>query len=260
MIQLTVVTAAALLLWRIFTESQPLGDDVGNLQTVAKIRADKSSPAVINPRADMTIIVFTDYQCPACRSSEPALQSAARRDGKITIVYKEWPVFGRRSEQAARVALASAHQGIYPAVHAALMSTTLDEPRLQEAVLNSGGDWRRLQTDLERYRKDIDAELADNETQAFSLGLDGTPAYLIGPILVKGALDEREFAKAIAAARTADRGRQTRGRSREPESSAQSQHHAPGADAQSSFRAMALIALRPDPNLAIASRFRSRSP
>ena len=203
-IQVAIVSAVALLLWQLFIASQPVGTDLGHLQTVADIRKDQRSPATANARADVTIIVFTDYQCPACRSSEAALQSAARDDGRVRIVYKEWPVFGPRSEGAARVALASAYQGLYSAVHAALMRAALDQPALRQAVEQSGGDWQRLQADLERHRADIDAELARNARQAFSIGLQGTPDYLIGPILVKGGLDRRSFIRAIASARAAD--------------------------------------------------------
>ena len=206
LVQLAVAVAGGLLLWRLFLALQPIGDDVGRLATVAAIRDDRESPATGSPAATATIILFTDYQCPACRSSEAALQAAARRDGKVRIVYKEWPVFGPRSERAARVALASARQGIYPAVHSALMQAPrMDETALREAVERSGGDWSRLEVDLRGLQAAIEAELARTRTQAFALGLEGTPSYLIGPILVRGALDQRGFARAIAAARAADR-------------------------------------------------------
>lgn len=205
LMQLGGITAATLLLRQIMIGHLPIGTDVGSLPTVAAIRQDRSSPSTVNAQADVTVIVFTDYQCPACRLSDAALQAAVRRDGEVKIVYKEWPVFGPRSEQAARVALASTYQGIYPAVHAALMRATLDESALRQAVVACGGDWSRIETDLELHRAEIDAELARNATQAFSLGLDGTPAYLIGPILVKGGLTESEFARVLDAGRRADR-------------------------------------------------------
>ena len=150
--------------------------------------------------------MFTDYQCPACRASEGAMQEAAARDGKVRIVYKEWPIFGPRSERAARVALASAYQAIYPAVHHALMTGSRpDDAMLRETIERAGGDWRQLERDLETHRADIDAELARNRMHAFSLGLEGTPAYLVGPILVKGGLSEAQFLRTIAAAREAKR-------------------------------------------------------
>jgi hypothetical protein len=72
------------------------------------------------------------------------------------------------------------------------------------AVEHSGGDWRRLQEDLAENRAQIFGELERIRTQAFGLGLGGTPGYLIGPILAEGALDEREFTRAFREARRRD--------------------------------------------------------
>jgi protein-disulfide isomerase len=203
--QLALIVAGAALFGLALRSSQPIGEDVGTLPTVTKIWEDRRSPTTLNPRANLSLIVFTDYQCPACRASENAMQQAAAEDGKVRIVYKEWPIFGARSERAARVALASRYQGIYPAVHHALMTRKRpDEAMLRETVERAGGNWPQLERDLQAHRGEIDAELGRNRMHAFSLGLEGTPAYLIGPILVRGGLNEAQFAKAIAAARRAD--------------------------------------------------------
>lgn len=203
--QLVLIVVGAALFGIALRSNQPIGENVGNMPTVAKIRADRNSPATLNSRADVSVIVFTDYQCPACRASENAMQQAAAKDGKVRIIYKEWPIFGPRSERAARVALASAYQGIYPAVHHALMTGKRpDEAMLRETIERAGGSWPQLERDLERHQAEIDAELGRNRMHAFSLGLEGTPAYLIGPILVRGGLEEAQFLKAIAAARQAE--------------------------------------------------------
>ncbi|NNM77791.1 thioredoxin domain-containing protein [Sphingomonas sp. ID1715] len=204
--QLALIVAGAALFGLALRSGQPVGQNVGDLPTVRKIQDDRNSPATVNPRADVSLIVFTDYQCPACRASEGAMQEAVARDGKVRIVYKEWPIFGPRSERAARVALASAYQTIYPAVHHALMTGKRpDEAMLRETIERAGGDWRQLERDLVTHRADIDAELARNRMHAFSLGLEGTPAYLIGPILVRGGLSKAQFLRTITAAREAKR-------------------------------------------------------
>src|SRR5690606_18407885 len=96
--------------------------------------------------ADLTVVMFTDYQCPACRKADPALRAALARDGNVRVVYKDWPVFGERSEYAAKVALAAHRQGIYCAVHHALMNApSLDHAALREVIVRAGGDWTQLQ-------------------------------------------------------------------------------------------------------------------
>lgn len=182
--------------------TKPVGRYVGDAGSVARILQDERSPQVSAGTADVTLVLFSDYQCPACRKADPAMQAAVAEDGNVRIVYKDWPVFGERSERAAEVGLAARHQGIYPQVHHALMrSRSLHDAALREAVENSGGDWRQLQADLAHHRASIADHLARNSHEALSLGLEGTPGYLIGPFVIQGALTEREFLRAFAQAR-----------------------------------------------------------
>jgi protein-disulfide isomerase len=199
-----VVTLAALFGVFIRAES-PLGQGIrDNLHGLA-VQQDESSPADHNPAADLKLIVFTDYRCAACRSAYPAMKRAVKADRKVRIIYKDWPIFGDASERAAQIAIASDFQNIYPLVHDRLMTGVLDnEDDLRSAVQLSGGDWRRLQNDLVKNRTDILAQINRNRSQAFGLGLRGTPGYLIGHILVRGAMDEAEFTRVFRQARRED--------------------------------------------------------
>ena len=75
---------------------------------------------------------------------------------------------------------------------------------MRAVVEEAGGSWPRLVDDLGRNRARIDEQIARNAEQAFSLGLGGTPGYLIGPVLVRGGLDKRGFRAALGKARSAD--------------------------------------------------------
>lgn len=201
---LGVVIVLAMLLPLLFSGTRTIGENVGDNPLVLAVRTDRSSPAEESLAADLTLIVFTDYRCPACRSAHPGMKRAVARDGKVRIVYKDWPVFGPISERAAEVAIASDFQGIYPRVHDRLMTGAADnDALLQTAVEHSGGNWPVLQCDLVEHKSRIAAQLSQNKLQAFQLGLGGTPGYLIGPILVRGALEEKEFVQAFKQARDA---------------------------------------------------------
>lgn len=153
-------------------------------------------------KADLTVVVFTDYRCPACRAAEPALSRAITHDGDVRVIYRDWPIFGERSERAARIALAADRQDIYLPVHRALMrSRAFDDGALRKIVEEAGGSWWQVQSDLARHGSAIAAQLARNSQDAFGLGLRGTPGYLIGPLLVEGALTESEFLRAFDEAR-----------------------------------------------------------
>jgi protein-disulfide isomerase len=135
------------------------------------------------------------------------MHRAVAKDGKLRVVYKDWPIFGIQSERAAATALASASQNIYPQVHDRLMTGPAEtEEDLKLAIRQSGGDWRRLRRDMAHGKLRIHSQLTRNSRQAFELGLQGTPGYLVGPILVRGVLTEREFLRVFEDARKARRG------------------------------------------------------
>lgn len=131
------------------------------------------------------------------------MEAAARADGDVLTVYKDWPVLGAPSERAARVALASAEQGIYPAVHRHLMldGRAVTDEVLRNIVTDAGGDWGRLTANLTAYDDLITARLRTNGLQALALGLPGTPGFLAGLTLVVGAVDQADFARLFAQAR-----------------------------------------------------------
>jgi protein-disulfide isomerase len=118
-------------------------------------------------------------------------------------VYKDWPIFGPPSDNAARHALAVARQGLYPALHDRLMtvSGTFDDAMLAAQIRAVGGDPARAARYLAEHRAAVDAQLARNGQEAIALGLRGTPAYLANGRLAVGALDEGEFARLFAEAR-----------------------------------------------------------
>lgn len=132
------------------------------------------------------------------------MEEAVLSDGDVRVIYKDWPIFGPPSERAAQVALASAEQGVYPAVHKQLMtdSRTISDSVLQNIVKKAGGDWVRVSAYLISHEQQIMAQLRANGEQALALGLPGTPGYLAGSVLVVGAIDKADFLRLFARARS----------------------------------------------------------
>lgn len=188
----------------VLRETVPIGRDVSGSPFAGEALARGGVSGLAPAEADLTLLLFTDYQCPICRTSETELLSALGADGKVRLTYREWPVFGPVSERAARVALAAAPQGIYPALHGLLMEEPrrLDDQVLREAIERVGGDWAAVERHLAEKGSAIDRELAQNASDAFGLGLAGTPGYLIDSLLVEGAQTARGFRRAFAAARS----------------------------------------------------------
>lgn len=172
---------------------------------VETVLTDPGSPRAGAARPDVTIVIFTDYQCTICKATDPALTRRLAADPKVAVIYKDWPIRGPLSELAARTALAAAYQGRYAQVHAALMAArgTLSPPRIADLAARAGADPVRLAADLSAHAREIDAQIGRHRMQAFSLGLQGTPGYLVGPYLLNEGLDDRRLAHAVDRARKA---------------------------------------------------------
>jgi protein-disulfide isomerase len=180
-------------------------DVADNVLTESAVLRDPEIPATGNPDGDITIVEYFDYNCPYCRKLEPELRQVVQDDGKVRLVYKDWPVLGPVSAAAARLALATKYQDKYVASHDALMGTAsrLTEPRIRELLSSAGIDVDRAAKDLETNAKAIDAILARNNDQATAFGFKGTPSFIIGKFRVPGALTMAQFDQAIADARKA---------------------------------------------------------
>lgn len=202
-LQLAAVIGSAGLVTALLRSTAPIGRDIGLTSVVNNILEDVDAPTDGNPAGDVTIVVYTDYQCPACRRANRSLEEAVGTDGEVRLVYKDWPIFGALSRAAAQAAIAADRQRIYPRVHHLLMEGPgrVDEAVVRKAVLDAGGNWERLLIDLDNRKAKIDRMLARHAFEAFSLGLPGTPGYLIGTILVSGAISARQFGRVIAQAR-----------------------------------------------------------
>jgi protein-disulfide isomerase len=178
------------------------GDEV---LTEAAVLRDPEIPVAGNADGDITIVEYFDFNCPYCRKLEPELRQVVQDDGKVRLVYKDWPILGPVSIAAAKMALATKYQDKYVAAHDALMGTAsrLTEPRIRELLAAAGIDVDRATRDLETNAKAIDAILARNNDQATAFGFKGTPAFIIGKFRVPGALTMAQFDQAIADARKA---------------------------------------------------------
>lgn len=157
---------------------------------------DPGVPRLGATDADVTIVMYGDYNCGFCKRMEPVLADALKTDRRLVVIHKDWPIFGDVSEHAARVALAATYQGRYEAVHRAFMLSPTrlsDKPMVDAVAKQAGVDWPQLTRDLNAHGGDIDAVLARNEREAGLLTLQGTPGLVINGYLIRGALSGEEL-------------------------------------------------------------------
>ncbi|MCU6454832.1 DsbA family protein [Sphingomonas sp. A2-49] len=149
-----------------------------------------------NPKGDVTLVEYFDYNCGYCRASLPMIADLLRRDPKLRVVYRDLPILSDESRVAARASLAAAQQGRFQGFHDALYAGgPVSDASIRAAAAKAGVSLAAIDTAR------VDAEIANNMQTAAKLGMNGTPSWVIGDRILSGALPIEEIERAIAAAR-----------------------------------------------------------
>jgi protein-disulfide isomerase len=185
--------------------SVPAFAESDDVLTEALVLRDPDIPVAGNAGGNISIVEYFDYQCPYCRKVEPELRQVVHEDGKVRLVWKDWPILGPMSVTAARMAQASKYQDKFVEAHDALIAINakLTEPKIREALAGGGVDIDRLDRDLASSASAITTTLARNNDQATAFEFRGTPAFIVGKFRVPGVLTMAQFTQVIADARKA---------------------------------------------------------
>ena len=182
-------------------QKQKLAEDEqrksGLVQNAEQIFRDKSDFVAGNPKGNVTMVEFFDYNCGWCKKGFPEVLSLIESDKDLRFVMKEFPIFGEDSEYAARAAIAAIKQGKYWDLHVAFFQHEgkIAKDSVDEIAAGIG-------LNMDQLKKDMDdpatAEiLARNRNLAQSLAINGTPAFIIDDRLVPGYLPKAELASTI---------------------------------------------------------------
>ena len=149
-----------------------------------------------NPRGDVTLVEYYDYNCGFCRSSLPTVAALVKADPGVRVVYRELPVLAPSSHAAALASLAAARQGKFAAFHRALYAAgPVSEATIDAAARGSGVALSTSPAPAD------EAEIAANLRTAGRLGIAGTPGWIVGDRMLIGAQTLDGLRDAIAAAR-----------------------------------------------------------
>jgi protein-disulfide isomerase len=173
------------------------------MPSVEDVAFDPDIPVLGNPDGDVTVVEFTDYQCPYCKLSFLQLSEVMKEDTGIRLVLRDWPIFGEVSRNAALLTLAANSQGRYADAVQTLMTARerLTFRSTANLLGEAGVDVESARGDLQARQDVLVGVLARNEAQATAFQLQGTPGFLIGKALYKRGMTSDDFRKAIAQAR-----------------------------------------------------------
>ena len=147
---------------------------------VLKISID-DQPMRGNPNAPVTVVEFTDYQCPSCGRTQPILEEVLKEFGdKVRLVARDFPLdMHKNALKAAEAAEAAREQGKYWEYTAILFKNqeALDPPKLKEYATQLGLDRAKFDQafDSEKFYDKVQHDLREGE----KLGVGGTPTIFI---------------------------------------------------------------------------------
>src|SRR5438093_684274 len=150
-------------------------------------------------KAPVTIIEFSDYQCPFCGRAESTVDEVMKHYGnKVRLVYRDFPLpMHAQARPASEAASCANAQGKFWEYHATLFAnqTALGEDQLKEYAKNVGLDAAKFDQCLKDkpFKAAIDKDVADGE----KVGVNGTPAFFINGRMLSGALPFDKFKEVI---------------------------------------------------------------
>ncbi len=169
-------------------------------QTLAPIRASLETPFHSSwkgaAKPEVTLTYFFDYACGYCRQSNPDIERLIAEDKGLRVVYRELPILGPESVEAARVSLAASRAGKFAQYHDALYAAGRPGPDTIAIAARTAGVPAQPVNDPAQ-----EAELRANMGLAGQLGATGTPLFIVGDRVINSAVGYEELKKAIAVAR-----------------------------------------------------------
>lgn len=158
----------------------------------------KDLPYLGNPKGDVTVVEFFDYNCGYCKHAVSNLMKLVEDDKNIRVVFHELPILGPSSKVAAQWAMAAHRQGKYFEYHRALMEHRGGK---DEATLKRIG--KRLGLDTDKLKKDAESDavkkdLLKSANLASEIGISGTPAFIVGDQFYGGLVSNDAILEAAA--------------------------------------------------------------
>ncbi len=164
-----------------------------------RIQVDAVGPSKGATDAKVTIVEFSDFQCPYCSRAEPAVDEVMQKyPGKVRVVFRHFPLsFHEKAPKAAEAAACAEEQGKFWEYHKTLFANQgkLDVPDLKEHAKTLGLDTTKFEACLDGSK--MKAKVDGDTAAGAKVGVNGTPAFFINGVMLSGAQPFSEFEKII---------------------------------------------------------------
>jgi protein-disulfide isomerase len=164
-----------------------------------KVQVAAEGPSKGEASAPVTIIEFSDFECPYCVKAEEAVNKVMEvYKGKVRLVYRDYPLdFHAKAQKASEAALCAGDQGKYWEMHAKLFANqkALEVPQLKQHAKEVGVEAGKFDKCLDGGDKAKD--VAAHKKAGEEAGVTGTPAFFINGRPLTGAQPFEKFKEII---------------------------------------------------------------
>jgi protein-disulfide isomerase len=167
---------------------------------------DKNSPQYAPSGYDVTVVEFFDYACGYCKKAHATVEELIKEDKKVRIVYKEFPILGQASQEMSTVGIAvniidpSSYKKFYDGM---MKSNERGKDAALKVAKAAGVNMSKLESTLKNDSAKINEILQSNLSLGGTIGINGTPGFVVGEELIPGAFELAAFKEKIAAVRAA---------------------------------------------------------
>src|SRR5207253_8282362 len=168
---------------------------------VPRIEVEAKGPSRGPDRAAVTIVEFSDFQCPYCGREVPVVDRLMKEyDGKVRLVFRHFPLdFHPYAQKAAEAGACAADQGTdkFWKLHDKMFG---NQQKL--AVDDLKGYAKEVGVDTARFEKCLDsgekrAVVDADEKAGQKAGVSGTPAFFVNGIFINGAVPYEQFKETV---------------------------------------------------------------
>ncbi|MCB9964156.1 MAG: DsbA family protein [Rhodospirillales bacterium] len=173
---------------QIDAQAKAEAEAVEKLNTHKEYLMSDALPHVGNPKGDVKIIEFFDYNCGYCKRAFQDILLLLEADKNVEVIFVDMPILGDSSLEAAKWSLAAEEQDKYFDFHTALMkfSGQKDENSLKTLAEASRLDLAKLE-EAAKDKKIVDT-IEKHLAVARDLGIGGTPGFIINDQIYRGYL------------------------------------------------------------------------
>lgn len=133
-------------------------------------------------KAKVAVIELFDYHCGFCKRAAPLVKSIMKNEKDVQVVFREYPIFGEKSNYAAEIALSAREQDKFLDMHFAMMEASGDmtEDRVKKIAKAQGVNFAKL--DLGRAAPSVANSIIETHEIVREMGVDGTPAFVVASL------------------------------------------------------------------------------